>query len=1034
MSGVVARPMYEILSDELIAHTLNRYKLRVSSKWLELLEDEGNHASVARQHVLDEMRSGRDLFSVMIGNLYRNDHSTSKVRHFIINKVHLPDYSITDFFTEVCTLEQAISDTACREEELTNPESAAINDRVKGWLRSSFHTVLRETAVFYEYVAETGARGLCQLNMNGEIAYANEKLKTLLGAEDVLGSRLEPFFSGADADFVQNAVTSGVTEGRELRLARTDGSTIGLSAEIHPLIVDGEWVGSYASFTDITAVMERERRLFERSPLGIIQIDKESRITYANSIAKRLLHDDECEGLLANEVIPNEEDRKIFQRAVQLRQQKKGSEYHVNIAPLRGVKEEIPASVVGIPITDINDNWIGSIGIIRNLLVEQVTAQIHSCIETIHDYREMLESVAQQTLRVIDADMVIISRYSADLGHGWPFFSYFPDGKIVFEKRWYPLSQDMVRWISQPQIEAVGDFEAFMDQSEWRVLKTDRAVRDLLFREQMRSFLKIPLFTEGRLVATVSVFSRTPNAYQREHVETAKALPLREAVISALNSIERDELQFRFSLAKEIATLDSIKAVAQMLVNRLGEHYEWWHSSIFRVDQRSKSFKLLAQYSLMEDCRLPANYEQPLTEGVLAEVLRKAQGGDNSGVVIGNIQGNHRYASAHIAMLDDMKSELCLPIVWDGDVRWLLNVEDRRQSVFTKDERDRLAAILSEVGWLLDQMAWLYRLNSGFELTSDGIVVTNTENQIIRANPAFLDLLGYKDTSNLPRELETLFSDKYEGQSIMRLESMNRQQSAMRHRNGSQVDILLTKFGLHGELLGKVYVVQDLAAIKRVEEFKLLGDMFYDIAIQTQTPISLMSMWLQRLLSQELPVADYRALTTKSLEQLCKVQGTFDRLALYHEGRSLLPTERIDLDVLTELNRVVHDLPKTDRDGINLSQTSCPTAVIHADPYQISFVFQTIISYLLRFRPVDRNVSIKTYVNNDWVDIEFSGLVPEQRRAKTGMHTFVSRAQAEVALGERIIRTFVEEKHHGKYSISGGGGLKQFHVKFPVVA
>jgi PAS domain S-box-containing protein len=158
----------------------------------------------------------------------------------------------------------------------------------------------------YRVLVESSSDLILVTDDEGEIVYANQAAQQLLGyePEELLGSQLHDFvdfeFELEVAAIAERASRGRPQPSRHVVGRRRDGARVDLSASAIPLIGDRDGAGGAAFvLSDVSAQEQRERELAQlirdnelilRSVGdGIIRIDPEGRITYANPAAGEIL-------------------------------------------------------------------------------------------------------------------------------------------------------------------------------------------------------------------------------------------------------------------------------------------------------------------------------------------------------------------------------------------------------------------------------------------------------------------------------------------------------------------------------------------------------------------------------------------------------------------------------------------------------------------------------------------------------------------------------------------------------------------------
>jgi hypothetical protein len=228
-----------------------------------------------------------------------------------------------------------------------------------------------------------------------------------------------------------------------------------------------------------------------------------------------------------------------------------------------------------------------------------------------------------------------------------------------------------------------------------------------------------------------------------------------------------------------------------------------------------------------------------------------------------------------------------------------------------------------------------------------------------------------------------------------------------------------------------VIIVKDLSMIKRLNELKYLGQMFHEIAVQTKLPLSLASSWLRKLqeVTQEDDVTDT---LEKIMQQLHKVELTYNKLALYDKKEGFIPPNKYLMDISEVIDHIFGKLPLSERNKIDkLVDAHLPP--LYGDIFQLCFCIESILSCLLRTVPQDEKVCLKIFQKSDRIVIRTKGFFPPPSQYhKTSSSDYLSKVAADLALGDRIVENFVHN-HEGHYLKKRRKGQRvEFQIDIPI--
>ncbi len=972
--------------------------------WVLKLRSELGESADEKLNILEtDRKQRRDLLSLVSCLLRSDAYSGEDEMELLLANVRRKEYSISDLFVELCCLEDVIQESL-RQSHSDNPEDVAIVIRwVRNWFKAIFQRVLSETSMVYEHVAETG-RAYCQVNARGFILYANEKMCRMLSVESAVGLSLPDFFRD-NASEVMNAIKGKHGHRpmiRQLNLTSRSGDCICVDAEIAPLFIDGEHRGAYATLSDMTPFRELQERVYERSPLGIIRVNGDLEFTYANRAALDMIGVESLTGVDISDFIRDEKHRRTIMQQFERRKQGESDEYEIEINRMDDGRT-VPVSIAATPEFDNMGNMIGALSIVRNLELERTTQVFHRHIEAYRDWKKLLTAIAEETGRIIPHDLFLVSLYTLDLQHTCVLFDYSKEELFAWPKRWHPLSPELLKWMKEEWTHPVGSLEDFLNEPRMQYLRQEKSVQ-LLIDRGIQSSIHYPIYRGNNLIASLTLMSKRPNAFTEGTIERLKALPIREAINTVVYYLTVEEHRFRFELMKKISNSVSVDDVVDTIVHSLVKFYRWQDVAIFRVDEIQQRFVLRAQAHSDETLKYDESLSLNLDEGIIGEAYRA-----NKAINVGCVLDYPNYVKAN----EKTRSELCVPIRLGGKVRWLINVEDELENAFSKDEKNKLEEIMDEMSSIVEHVfARLFR-DEFIAIASDAIFITDRRGQIIGCNEASAYLVGMKSVDEvIGSKFQSFLAE--EDKDMFDLQTKRfRDHYRLIDAQKNPIEVFITGGELPEDFGCKVFCVKDLSLIKRVKELETIEGMFQEIATQTRTPLSLLFTWLRRLRERIPSEAD---LLEKAIPQLRKIELTYDRLVLYDAKEGVIPYDPIPLDLLSVIRVAIDELPQADRDKIEV-QAPKSLPHLHGDLFQLAFVFQTILAYLLRFVPVSKSIQINTSHVGSRLQIYITGFVPHSRSKLFGAHgeaLFEDRARLDISLGETIIRRFVKD-HDGSY-------------------
>jgi PAS domain S-box-containing protein len=760
-------------------------------------------------------------------------------------------------------------------------------------------------------------------------------------------------------------------------------------------------------------------KALENLKCGIIKVDQNKAVIYANQPMLDLMGVHNWQGLNLEDLLPDPENYQIIQEQIIKRlTEQTANEYDIEITRLDDGRK-IPVSVVAIPEFDSKGHVIGSLGIVRDRAIEQAKKEIHQVIERYRDGQAMLKAVAEVLATVVPFDRFCVNVYSRDYKQVREFFAYSLKASTSHKKRWYKLSAP-TSFVESKTIE-IFNIDRVFSQPEWTEWREQPEVKSFLQQNYCYT-LRRPIVRQGKVIASVYLDVRSERAFSQKQREVVEDLPLTEAVLMALHYEEKDKLQFRLQLIQKILdTCHNLSRLAKVITTEIADYYHCEFAAIFLVNNQHQKFELLSQHSLTPDkFKLREHYTQPLEQGLLGHVYRTKQS-----INIGNVKTSTQFKDIYVKGHPDACSEACLPIIIN-QIGWLLCLESSKEEAFATEEIEELQDLLNEVGILIEHAAEHRLLVEILRSATDAIITTDNEGTVLKANPATERLLGYTEDSMKGTPFQQYWQNQTVADVALHSEFLVNEEVLLQHQASRPVSVLLSGASLSPAVGGgKVYIASDLSLRTRVEELEVLRDAYHEIAVQIKTPLSLITSWLRRLKTSSITDTD---LLDKTLQQLHRIEATFDRLLIYeHKGR-LLPYSPKYLDIPEIIAALKEEMPEIEASHIELNNGLESPAFVLADLYQISFCFETILSYLLRFVPENGticvNINKRTDRKNDWLVILMEGYKPLLKTRK-GIPVRWSQGGKlkadwikEFTLGRATLQRMIQHDNRGKFTIS----------------
>jgi PAS domain S-box-containing protein len=788
--------------------------------------------------------------------------------------------------------------------------------------------------------------------------------------------------------------------------------------------VDSKPQDSFARQSEFLIRLKREH--LETLPWGITKTNRQGTYTYSNRAICEIAGVESLEGKKQSDLFEGPDLAVVREHLESRFSRRAADEYKVELTRPDGVR--VPVLCSAIPETNELGEVVGAIAIYRDLLMQDVSAMMHQAIEQLPDSRTIFEEVAKECHRVIPFDLFSITLYSADQEH-YRLLYLYPEEGFIPSVRWTEMTYYDKQFVEARQALNVANFEEWLDQPKWRHLRDQLNVQQFL-ASGFHSFVTHPVIVGNRVVATVA-FSRTKDKgpFTRQDEERLRQLPLDPAVSMALQHEKTAELKFTLDLIRRIASAsESTEGIASVLTEEIAKHYEWENVFILWPDEQDGCLRLVKQQAQKESDRLSADYHHPIDQGVTGHVYRTRETLNVSDVK------DRKFKDLYIPVHAEARSELCIPIIVTGRVYWLFNLESSKINAFAKEEQEALENILREVALVLELTSQTQIFGELLKHSKDAVIQTDFKGIIKKTNPATEELLGYSEAEMKGTPFDRYLKDKDQARRVEEAKYVPNDEVHLLHKNGAEVSLLLSKTSLPKEIGLKVYVCNDLSPRKRKVTIEILRQMYNEIASQIKTPLSLAFTWLDKLqkIESQPGVADILA---KTVKQLHKVDLSYDRLLFYEQYKTIAPVEKSVFEIPFLIEKIKQDMPDSEAQQVEvITQTGVPM-MVQADLFQLWFCVETVLAYLLRFVPASGKVSVNISARNGGVTLVIRGYAPRVTGGAItnyGKTRWAIRAITEMALGEEMIKRFVEKNNSGRFHKQRhAGDLMEYVIELP---
>jgi PAS domain S-box-containing protein len=552
---------------------------------------------------------------------------------------------------------------------------------------------------------------------------------------------------------------------------------------------------------------EAERRyedLVETLGEGVIVQDKDARVTYVNRRLSEMLGctSEELVGRATTELfVPT--DREMFARELGRRRRGEGGKYEAIMARQGGTP--IPVLIAARPLCGQNGEFSGSFGVVTDI------SELKRAAETLHREKER----AQQYLDIVGVMVVVLDaqgRIELINRRGLEILGYEAASDLV-GREWFTACvpaavRDEVRRVFS-QIMA-GDLRP-VGRYENAVVARDGRQHLILWHNAL---LRDP---EGRIVGTLS---SGEDVTERRRDEQAL---LRRAT----------QLQIVNDVSQRLSSILNLDELLDHVVRATQEGFGFYHADIFLVDESreyavfrvgSDPAETLAWRALGFRCRVGEH-------GMVGWVAATGEP-----LLAGDVSKEPRFLFDKL--VPDTRSELVLPISYEGRVLGVLDLQSEELNAFAPDDLSVMTTLCGQLGAAIEN-ARLYEAlktsESRYRLllqnANDAVyvhaVTPDVPDRILDVNDKACEMLGYTREEFLAMDIPQIdVPEQAERLPVIlkRLFAESRVLFETEHvaKDGRRipVEVSVRLFDLHG-VPTALSVTRDITERRKMEEERL---------------------------------------------------------------------------------------------------------------------------------------------------------------------------------------------------------------------
>lgn len=890
----------------------------------------------------------------------RLDEATTK----IVTLLRKPEYTIADL----------VRDTT---------EARLRAGRRSGLLDELLAAAVEQTSLLHESAVEEMTHGFCELTADGTILFANPALETLLPG--CVGRLLTAYLPRHQEEIRE--VLAGRANGQSCPLQlETSRGTRSVVAQFG--VVRGG-ATMFALIVDLTTSEEAERRTLDTAPFPILTLDREQRIAYANEPASALfrLKPEEMIGLEPETLVRSSQDRELLSEEMEKRRRGETSEYQVDLRPGDAhVAERV--IVRSIPQTDPDGNLASTFVTLSAVTAEQVGQRIWDAACSATDAGELFARILEHLRDLVPFDKAILSLYTPKRAFSRVLYEW-PQSEV--DTLWFPVPRAFRDLAEGPR--PFGSMEETLHLKDGDKLGQERYVAGLK-GQGLAAWVALPV-NDPEQDVVFSLMHKGEIRYNEDTRRTMERAGLRRAMRAVLHLRRERESKFLLSLVGAIAKTQNDRELARLIVRKLAGFYGWQNVSVFKVSSAQRRFELLDQEAAARNgFLLPDGYCQAIGKGFLGKAYR-----EQKIQIVANADKSPD-KDVFVRASKDTCSEMCVPVALQGQIVWILNIEDRRPVAFRGTDRKAIEVLMNQIEASLELSLGAALLNEVIDAVPEGVVITDTDGKILSGNLAAREMLGGQARGE---KLAKFFRGSEEAAAAVGQQTSYPVEGMLVGRDRNETRVLVRSSIPRVEYDRRVVFLQDADKLTWQAETRQLMETLRSVAAQVRVPLSFASSLVRqigRAGKDQLPqrVMD---LAGRAIQHLSRVELTYDRV-IDEATRTSEPALVRARDVLMDAQA---QLPAELGERVKLHDEIDPT--VRTDRAGFAAAVNAMLAYMLRIGgPSEVEIRLRMYGDAVGISMSKTTLLETTPETETCTSNPIDEALARFALDEPGLHQF----------------------------
>jgi phosphoserine phosphatase RsbU/P len=208
----------------------------------------------------------------------------------------------------------------------------------------------------------------------------------------------------------------------------------------------------------------------------------------------------------------------------------------------------------------------------------------------------------------------------------------------------------------------------------------------------VRSELAVPLIIKNHLIGVIDIESTQPNYFTEEHkrlltlIASRMAVGIENARLYTRTTRQARTLVLLNEIARELTSILNLDELLKRIAELLSRLIDYQMFSILLLDSTGE--KLQHRFSLRFQENAQIKHDVPLGRGLVGSAAQNKEA-----VLVPDVSKDPRY----IQLNPETRSELAVPLIYQGKVIGVLDLEHTRRGFFTDDHKRTVTTLAAQV-------------------------------------------------------------------------------------------------------------------------------------------------------------------------------------------------------------------------------------------------------------------------------------------------------------------------------------------------